>query len=580
MLSVKGLTVAFPSRFGTKRAVEGIDLEVAPGEIHGLVGESGAGKSTIGAAIIGLVPPPGHIGGGSVSLGDLRLDTLPPQQRHAIRGRRISMIFQDPQTSLNPLMTVEQQLVETILTHDRISPAAARDRAIDLLRETGIADPETRIGAYPHQFSGGMRQRVVIALALCSNPEFIIADEPTTALDVAVQSQTLQLLRDLANRRQVGFILITHDIGVIAQVCDRVTVLRHGRVVETGPTRDVLRRPTADYTRNLLASVPRLGKRLHRFATIEDAGGSAVAALDAGSRNADFAAAWLTQTRVRDGARESGDLLEISHLDVVFGGARRSWFGRADPVHALEDVSLSIARGQVLGLIGESGSGKSTLARAVVGLVPTTSGHVSYSGKVLVSGPKRRRDDPSRREIQMVFQDPYSSLNNRHRIGNILAEPLIVYGIEKDPAIRRRLVASMLDLVGMPTDAAQRYPHQFSGGQRQRIAIARSLLARPELLICDEPTSALDVSVQAQILNLLKDLQERFALTILFISHNLAVVRQIADRVAVLKSGVLVEIEETERFFAAPAHPYSIDLLRLTPSPDHLEDMDVSTGTY
>jgi peptide/nickel transport system ATP-binding protein len=573
MLRISNLTVKFPTRFGESTVVDSVDLEVGPGEIHGLVGESGAGKSTIGAAITGLLPEPGYMAGGSIVLGGTRLDTLSPRERHATRGKRISMIFQDPQTSLNPLMTIEAQLVETILTHEKMSLAAARTRALELLRETGIVNPESRIGAYPHQFSGGMRQRVVIALALCSNPELVVADEPTTALDVAVQSQVLNLIRRLALERRLGIILITHDIGVIAQVSDRVTVLRYGRVVEAGATGDVLGRPQAGYTQSLMASVPRIGRRLHRFATIEDrpaTDSQSQSRVPEGS-SAQYATAWLMQERPHADGSIADALLQIDALTVSFGASGRRWFRRPTPVQALRDVSLSVMPGKVLGLIGESGSGKSTLARAVVGLVSPAAGTICYAGRDLRFGRHRPRNDPSRRKIQMIFQDPYSSLNNRRKIADILAEPLVIYGIEHDHAMRQRLVASVLELVGMPADAMHRYPHQFSGGQRQRIAVARALLARPEFLICDEPTSALDVSIQAQILNLLKDLQERFALTILFISHNLAVVRQMADQVAVLKSGTLVEAAASEAFFAGPRHPYSQELLRLTPSLDLLE---------
>lgn len=575
MLDVKGLSVVFPDRFGSRTAIEAIDLSIAAGEIHGLVGESGAGKSTIGAAIIGLLPEPGYVSAGSIVFDDQELTTLSPRERHSMRGKRISMIFQDPQTSLNPLMTIEQQLVETILAHEDIGLDAARARAIDLLAETGIADPATRIKAYPHQFSGGMRQRVVIALALCSNPDLIIADEPTTALDVAVQSLVLDLIRDLATKRKIGVLLITHDIGVISQVCDRVSVLRNGRLIESGDTRQVLAQPEADYTRQLMASIPRLGKKLHRFVTIEpeiiaDAKLTRPKGRIAAGASAEFAADWLSQ-RPTTGDAQAGDALNIDDLSVTFGGEGALFRRRTKSVQALKNVSLTVRRGEVLGLIGESGSGKSTLAKSVVGLVMPTAGNMTLLGEALPDGRHRRRDHPSRRSMQMIFQDPYSSLNNRRQVADILTEPLQLYRIATDRPQQLQLVASILELVGLPQDVMWRYPHQFSGGQRQRIAIARALLARPEFLICDEPTSALDVSIQAQILNLLKDLQERFALTILFISHNMAVVRQMADSVAVLKAGELVEFGPAEPFFEDPQHEYSRELLRLTPSPDQLD---------
>jgi peptide/nickel transport system ATP-binding protein len=556
MLDVQGLTVKFPSRHGDFTAIEDISIQVQPGEIHGLVGESGAGKSTIGAAIIGLLQPPGFIAAGTMQLGETDLRSLTHDQAHEIRGDRISMIFQDPQTSLNPLMTIEDQLIETIQAHSDVTSNAARKRAVDLLEEIGIKNAADRIKAYPHQFSGGMRQRVVIALALCTDPELIIADEPTTALDVAVQSQVLDLIRRLADTRNIAFILITHDIGVIAQVTDNVTVLRGGRVMETGTTAKVLGQPSHSYTKSLMAAVPRLDRKLDRFIMPGDDAGT-----HAEPHTGADAESWLLA-----GVQEGGLGLEINNLTVRFAGTRTSLFHKPDPYVALKDVSLHVRPGTVMGLVGESGSGKSTLAKAISGLMAPSSGDMRLGDDVLPNGKARARGHPSRRLIQMVFQDPYSSLNARHRIGDILGEPLALYGLEPDKAKRRALAIGMLELVEMEPDVIDRYPHQFSGGQRQRIAVARALLARPRFLICDEPTSALDVSIQAQVLNLLKDLQTKFNLTILFISHNLAVVRQMADDVAVLQSGEIVETGASEPFFATPQAVYSQTLLSLTPA--------------
>ncbi len=556
MLDVKNLTVTFPSRRGDFTAIQDVSIQVKPGEIHGLVGESGAGKSTIGAAIIGLLQPPGYVASGSMTLGDTDLCALTPEQAHEVRGDRISMIFQDPQTSLNPLMTIEDQLIETIQAHSDVSTSAARKRAVDLLEEIGIKNAADRIGAYPHQFSGGMRQRVVIALALCTDPELIIADEPTTALDVAVQSQVLDLIRQLADARDIAFILITHDIGVIAQITDNVTVLRGGRVMETGATERVLGAPEHPYTKSLMAAVPRLDRKLDRFLVPGDGGPPT-----ASDKQGVDAEAWLLE-----GVQEGGLALEVDSLTVRFAGTRTSLFRKPDPYVALQDVSLTVPAGRVMGLVGESGSGKSTLAKAICGLVNPSGGNMRLGDAALPYGKARARRDPSRRVVQMVFQDPYSSLNARHRIGDILAEPLALYGLEPDKAARHALAIGMLRLVELEPDVIDRYPHQFSGGQRQRIAVARALLARPRFLICDEPTSALDVSIQAQILNLLKDLQAKFNLTILFISHNLAVVRQMADDVAVLQSGQIVEAGPSETFFDAPKATYSKSLLSLTPA--------------
>lgn len=527
-------------------------MTIKPGEIHGLVGESGAGKSTVGAAVIGLLQAPGYVANGILTLGDTDLRDLTPAQAHEVRGDRISMIFQDPQTSLNPLMTIEDQLIETIQAHSDASKTAARRRAVDLLEDIGIQNASQRIKAYPHQFSGGMRQRVVIALAICTNPELIIADEPTTALDVAVQSQVLDLIQQLAKERQIAFMLITHDIGVIAQVADRVTVMRKGRVVETGDTAQVLGAPKHPYTRALMDAVPPLDRKIDRFRV--------PAADDSAVIQGDTAERWL-----HEGQQHCLTGLTVENLTVTFAGPRTSLFRKPSSYVALEDVTLTIRPGSIMGLVGESGSGKSTLAKAITGLVTPTYGTMILGDTVLPFGSSRSRHHPSRQLVQMVFQDPYSSLNPRHRIGDILTEPLWFYGFVKDPAERASLAASMLSIVGMQPNAITKYPHQFSGGQRQRIAVARALLARPQFLICDEPTSALDVSIQAEILNLLKELQARFGLTILFISHNLAVVRQMADDTAVLRNGKIEEVNTTEAVYESPQAEYTKLLLAQTP---------------
>ena len=552
MLTIKDLSVKFPTRFGDFTAIEDVDMTIKPGEIHGLVGESGAGKSTVGAAVIGLLQSPGYVANGTLTLGDTDLRNLSPAEAHKVRGDRISMIFQDPQTSLNPLMTIERQLIETIQTHSTVSESEARNRAVDLLEEIGIKNAAERIKAYPHQFSGGMRQRVVIALAISTDPELVIADEPTTALDVAVQSQVLNLIQRLAKERQIAFMLITHDIGVIAQVADRVTVMRKGRVMETGVTAQVLGKPQHHYTQQLMDSVPPLDRKIDRFRVPE--------ADNTIASNGAMAENWLLE-----GSQHARTGLSLTGLSVKFAGPRTSIFRKPPPYVALDDVTLNIKPGSIMGLVGESGSGKSTLAKAITGLVTPSSGTMELGDDVLPYGKSRSRQHPSRQLTQMVFQDPYSSLNSRHRIGDILTEPLWFYGFVKDEQEREKLAASMLSLVGMQPDAISKYPHQFSGGQRQRIAVARALLARPRFLICDEPTSALDVSIQAEILNLLKDLQAKFGLTILFISHNLAVVRQMADDTAVLRSGKIEEVGETNALYTAPQADYTKSLLDLTP---------------
>jgi peptide/nickel transport system ATP-binding protein len=556
MLRIENLTVKFPSRFGDVTAVKDMSMHISAGEIHGLVGESGAGKSTVGAATIGLLQSPGYVSDGTLMLGDTDLRSLNRFEAHALRGKRISMIFQDPQTSLNPLMRIEDQLIETILAHEDLSVAAAKKRAVDLLDEMGINDAATRMRSYPHQFSGGMRQRVVIALALCTNPELIIADEPTTALDVAVQSQVLDLIRRLADVRKVAFMLITHDIGVIAQIADTVTVMRHGKHIESGPTARVLGHPETPYTKQLMAAVPPLDRKINRFKVPDDDDLAAP-----GKSKGDKAKAWLL------GGKKSVPIgLTLDGINVTFPGVRTKVWQKPDPFVALSDISFDVRAGSVMGIVGESGSGKSTLAKTLTGLIKPAGGTMTLGGLDLPAGKARSRKHPSRQLIQMVFQDPFSSLNSRHKIGTILSEPLWLYGLVKDKAERQALCADMLGLVGMPADAIHKYPHQFSGGQRQRIAVARALLARPKILICDEPTSALDVSIQAQLLNLLKDLQSAFGLTVLFISHNLSVVRQMSDDVVVLRNGRIQEQGPSERVYQEPQADYTKRLLDLTPT--------------
>ena len=556
MLRVENLTVKFASRFGDVTAVEDMSLAIGEGEIHGLVGESGAGKSTVGAAIIGLLQSPGYVSDGTLMLGDTDLRGLDRFAAHALRGKRISMIFQDPQTSLNPLMRIEDQLIETILAHEDMPATAAKKRAVDLLEEMGIEDAATRMQSYPHQFSGGMRQRVVIALALCTNPELIIADEPTTALDVAVQSQVLELIRRLADVRKVSFMLITHDIGVIAQIADTVTVMRRGKLIENGPTAQVLGHPQQAYTKQLMAAVPPLDRKIARFQVPEEDGLAAP-----GKSKGDAAEAWLL-----GGERDVPIGLTLNGINVAFPGVRTSIWRKPDAYMALNDISFDVTPGSVMGIVGESGSGKSTLAKTLTGLIKPISGTMTLGGAPLPGGRARSRHHPSRQLIQMVFQDPFSSLNSRHRIGAILSEPLWLYGLVEDKDARRALCADMLGLVGMAPEAIDKYPHQFSGGQRQRIAVARALLARPKILICDEPTSALDVSIQAQLLNLFKDLQSAFGLTVVFISHNLSVVRQMADDVVVLRNGRIQETGPSEAVYQTPQADYTKRLLELTPT--------------
>ncbi len=558
LLSIQDLTVEFPTRRALFTAVDHADLSVAPSEIHGLVGESGAGKSTIGAAVMGLLERPGRIASGQIKLGDEQISGLDADAMRGLRGKKISMIFQDPLTSLNPLFTVKEQLVETIMAHLGGSEADATKRARDLIDRVGIPDPETRLNQYPHQFSGGMRQRVVIALALCTEPDVIIADEPTTALDVSVQAQILDLIKELARERQVGVILITHDMGVIADTTDRVTVMYAGKVVESGPTAQVMGQPQHEYTKSLIAAVPRPTLKLHRFPQISYGGRDTRFAIE------DMARHW---PKVENDT--SKPVYEIRNLTKNFLLRRgllpwdRTYFT------AVDNVSFDIQSGEVFGVVGESGSGKSTVARMIAGLYPVDAGTIHFEGKLVSDLGDKTVQEEYRQNIQMIFQDPYSSLNPRMRVDEIVAEPIRHHRLMSGSEITKR-VDELLDQVGLGSQAGLKYPHEFSGGQRQRISIARALATQPKFLICDEPTSALDVSIQAQILNILKDLQEHLGLTMLFISHDLPVVRQMCDRVAVMKQGRIVEVQDTNDLFANPQTDYTRELLRLMPKLDDL----------
>ncbi|MEM1317301.1 MAG: ABC transporter ATP-binding protein [Pseudomonadota bacterium] len=559
VLSVRNLTVDIPMRRGVFQPVRNVSYDLRPGEIRGVVGESGAGKSMTGNAIIGLLDPPAHVSQGEIVLQGRRIDDLQPDEKRGLRGSEIGMIFQDPLTSLNPLFTIGEQLVETIQFHLGLGKAEAKERAIALLERVAIPDPETRFHQYPHQFSGGMRQRVVIALVLCSEPSVIVADEPTTALDVSIQAQILDLIRELAQERQVGVILVTHDMGVIADTTDTVTVMYMGEVVESGPTDEILGNPQHAYTQSLIAAVPRPHVKVKRFPQISY-----------GGRDTTFNIADLARNWDRSQTSASGTLLEVDGLTKRFLQKRSLIPSRREYFTAVDGVSFDIKDGEVFGLVGESGSGKSTVARMIATLYKPDGGRLTFDGDDVTA-----MDDEGlagyRRQIQMIFQDPYSSLNPRMRVADIVAEPALHHKIMTGAAVKER-VGELLDRVGLGAEAGAKYPHEFSGGQRQRISIARALATQPRFLICDEPTSALDVSIQAQILNILKDLQEHLGLTMLFISHDLPVVRQMCDRVGVMKNGRLVEVQKTEDLFSSPQQPYTRDLLSLMPKMEQLSN--------
>ena len=550
-LRIKDLSVDYKMRKETVYAAKNVNIEVNKGEILGLVGESGSGKSTVGNAIINLIDEPGKVSGGSVMLGDLNIYT-DPKNIVKYRGRKIGLIFQDPQTSLNPILTIGEQLIETIQTHLDLNKEEAKNRAINLLKEVGIRDAENRFDNYPHQFSGGMRQRVVISLSLCCEPELLIADEPTTALDVSIQSQILDLIKKLTKERNLAVILITHDMGVIAETADRVAVMKGGNIVEIGITKDILTKPRETYTKSLVSSVPPTNKKISRFVIIEKE--------NKGNKenNLKILNRWTKKEIIKQ------DLIQVKDLSKSFDD---NFFTEStkNSVMAVNGVSFNIKEGESFGLVGESGSGKSTIAKMIVNLFKPSSGEIFFDNICITKIKKNSEMMKFRKQIQMIFQDPYSSLNGRLKVRDIVSEPIKLH----NPLISKNdldsYVFDLLESVELTQNSADRYPHEFSGGQRQRISIARALATQPRLLVCDEPTSALDVSIQAQILNLLKDLQEQLNLTILFISHDLPVVRQMCDRIGVLRDGKLCEVSNTEDLFLKPQHDYTKELLHLMP---------------
>ncbi|KQU90609.1 ABC transporter ATP-binding protein [Ensifer sp. Root31] len=553
VLDIRNLCVEYPLANGsTLKAVKNTDLMIRPGEIHALVGESGAGKTTVGNALMGLLQAPGRIASGSIVIAGKHIDLRTGRTEGIVPGRDVGAIFQDPMTSLNPLFTVESQLCEGMLTHLKLSSKEAKARALELMKAVGIPEPERRLSSYPHQLSGGQRQRVVIATALACNPQLIVADEPTTALDVSVQAQILKLIRDLADERGVGILLVTHNMGVVAEIADRVAIMQNGAVVESGPTREVLTAPKAPYARTLIAAVPPIETRLERLPVPSE---ETQVSLDA-----------RATVRRKSAKSEAGSrddvVLSVRDLAVEYGSRSLIPGRKASVFKAVKGVSFDVRRGEIFGLVGESGCGKTTVANSIAGLVTQSSGTIDFQGTALGA----RREKSVRQSLQMVFQDPYSALNPRLRINSAIAEPILFYKLASNAQEARQDARTLLEAVGLPADAGARFSHAFSGGQRQRIAIARALGPRPSLLICDEPTSALDVSVQAQLLNLLKDLRDLAGLSMLFISHDLAVIRQMCDRVAVMKSGQIVELADTETLFTAPKHEYTRELLRLAPS--------------
>ncbi len=599
LLRVENLRTVLEGAGGAVRAVDGVDFEVRRGETLAIVGESGSGKSMTALSLLRLLPETGRIASGRVELGDIDLLGLPEAAMRNVRGRRIAMIFQEPATSLNPVLSIGTQIREVLERHTELRGARLRERIVELLESVGIPDAGRRAGEYPFQLSGGLKQRAMIAMALAGNPELLIADEPTTALDVTIQSQVLELLRELQKKNGMAILLITHDLGIVAQMAQRVAVMYAGQLVEVAERDRFFAAPQHPYSRKLFAALPGAGKRDSELAVIQGqvppltgefrrcrfaercdfafercsaeapgwtriAEGHEVRCFLREKERAGAMPSGEIGTVVTPGVVESAPLLSVRELKVHFP-IRKGLFKRTvGQVKAVDGTSLEIAAGRTLGLVGESGCGKTTVGKAILQLIRPTAGEVRFDGVELtrIRGAELRA---CRRDFQIIFQDPYASLNPRMRVADILSEGMAALGVESNAAARTRRVAEILDQVGLARDSVDRYPHEFSGGQRQRIAIARALAVRPRLVICDEPTSALDVSVQAQILNLLKSLQRELGLSYLFITHNIAVVDYLAHEVAVMYLGRIVERGTVDEVLRSPKHPYTQALLAAVP---------------
>ncbi len=603
LIEIKDLNVQFVTSHGTVRAVEDLSYSVYPGEMVAIVGESGSGKSVSALAVMRLLPEAtARIPKGSVRFGGRELLQLSDEEMRRIRGREIAMIFQEPMTSLNPVLRIGLQIMEPLLIHLEMEEAAARARAIELLTLVGITDPESRLNQYPHQLSGGMRQRVMIAIGLACNPKLLIADEPTTALDVTIQAQILELMKDLSRRLGVAVVIITHNLGIVARYADRVNVMYAARLVESGTAERVFARPLHPYARGLLTAVPRLDRgRSAKLSTIDGAPPNLLnpptgcrfrprcrfaiddclsdPPLELGEAGHLCACHRVTEIEQLDpppgpveasskpaaNGRDAAAILDIRGAKKYFP-VRAGLLRPPKQVRAVDNVTIDVKAGETLGLVGESGCGKSTLGRLVLRLDDPTAGEIRFEGTDLAR-LSRNEMTAVRKRMQVIFQDPYSSLNPRMTVGQIIAEPIHVHQILPKAQIADR-VAELLQLVGLFPYMALRYPHELSGGQRQRVGIARALAVNPHVIVCDEAVSALDVSIQGQVINLLEDLQQKLGLTYLFIAHDLAVVRHISTKVAVMYLGRIVEYASADELFANPRHPYTQALLAAAPVPD------------
>lgn len=534
LLKVNDLSVSFHSGESEFQAVREVSFEVRKGETLGIVGESGSGKSVTARSIMRLLAsPPSQMKNGEILFKGVDLANKTQKEMESIRGRDIGMIFQDPMSSLNPTIKVGKQISESLIKHQKVSKREAKKQAIAMMERVGITRSEIRYNQYPHEFSGGMRQRVMIGIALACRPELLIADEPTTALDVTIQAQILHLMKDMQDQLGTSIILITHDLGVVAGMCDRVVVMKEGQIVETGTTAEIFANPKHPYTIRLLNALPRLDQKKKPKPV----------------------------SLVPRDLEDDQPLLEVKSLKQHFN------LGKGNTLKAVNDISFHIRQGETLGVVGESGSGKSTTGRAILRLHEPTGGDVLFKG-VPLNRLSASEMKTMRRHMQIIFQDPYASLNPKMRIMDIIGEALDIHQLAGNAAQREKRVEELLEMVGLDPTHAQRYPHEFSGGQRQRIGIARALAVEPEFIVCDEPLSALDVSIQAQIVQLLEELQQRLGLTYLFIAHDLSMVKHISDRVAVMYNGKIVELAESEELYSNPQHDYTKALLSAIPVPD------------
>ena len=579
ILDVRSLSVTFPAKAADVRAVKGVSFQLQPSRTLAIVGESGSGKSVTALAVMGLLPRRTQRTGEILFYSPDRPDTainllqLSREEQRRYRGRLIAMIFQEPLTSLNPVFTCGHQLTEALTLHKGLDSKAAAARAIELFAEVKLPEPEQMMGRYPHQLSGGQQQRVMIAIALAADPAILIADEPTTALDVTIQATILELLRDLQRSRGTAVIFITHDMGVVSEVADDVAVMYQGHLVETAPVYDLFANPQHPYTQGLLNCRPRPNQQLRRLPTVSDfmevrQSGGALEVVSKVRSEAEKAALLAevdpqAVSQRQQNLQQQRPLLSVHNLVKAFP-MRRGFFARKSELRAVDAVSFNVYPGETLGLVGESGCGKSTLARCLLRLIEPTSGQITFEGQPVLelnAGAMRRM----RRQMQIVFQNPYGSLDGRQTIGSALLEPMHIHGLGANEAARQERAVGLLERVGLDSRAMNRMPHEFSGGQRQRICIARTLASEPRFIICDESVSALDVSVQAQVLNLLKELQQEFGLTYIFISHDLSVVKFVSDRIMVMNQGRVEEMGPAEQIYHAPQQPYTQQLIAAIP---------------